>query len=437
MLTDHFFTVLQPYLTQPRKFVLAFSGGVDSRVMLQLLAQFQAKHKNAECIAVHVHHGLSEHADTWQQQCESWTNEVGIPLYVEKVTLSLGARVSIEQAAREARYQALEKYISRDDVLLTGQHSDDQVETFLLALKRGSGPAGLSAMASMSQFGQGVMVRPLLSVPRHDVEAFAKSEQLEWVEDESNQDTQFDRNFLRHQVTPQLNQRWPGFRKSVMRTAELCAEQESLLTELLMEKLQFIKQPDGSVDIPLLHQESDSARAYLLRMWLASHQCQMPSRIQLEQMWQDVACASTDANPIFSLHDMHMRRFQQRLYLVRPCEDITDWRAPLVDELALPDGLGRLALKALSGRELVEFGLRLPSKDEVVTVCFNPEGISAHPQNRGHSRKLKKLFQEYGIPSWNRRRTPLIFYGEQLAAVAGLFVCRGFVGQQCELTWHI
>lgn len=437
MLTDHFVDVLQPYLTQPRKFVLAFSGGVDSRVMLQLLAHFQNRYRDIQCIAVHVHHGLSEHADSWQQQCERWASDAAIPLYVERVNLQLGSRVSIEQAARDARYQALNKYIEADDVLLTGQHCDDQVETFLLALKRGSGPAGLSAMAQAGEFGQGFMIRPLLSVPRHEIEEFAKVEKLEWLEDESNQDTKFDRNFLRHQVTPQLNQRWPGFRKAVMRTAELCAEQESLLSELLSEKLQIIKQSDGSVDIPLLSQESDSARTYLLRMWLASHQCQMPSRVQLHQIWQDVACASVDANPVFSLHNLHIRRFQQRLYLVKPHIDITHWSAPLVNELVLPDGLGCLSLVTQLNERPTEFGLRLPNKDEVVTVSFNPEGISAHPHDRGHSRKLKKLFQEYGVPSWNRRRTPLIFYGDQLAAVAGLFVCRDFVGQQCELTWHI
>ncbi|MGF1693479.1 tRNA lysidine(34) synthetase TilS [Photobacterium kagoshimensis] len=424
-------TCLQSHGPKSKRFVLALSGGIDSRVLLDVMAEYLALHPDHQCDAVHVHHGLNVHANEWADKCQNWAQEVGIQCYVERVTLLKSHGDSLEQLARDARYQALAHYMNQDDVLLTAQHADDQVETLLLALKRGSGPAGLAAMPVSTSFAKGHHVRPLLQVSRADIEQYAKIQALEWVEDDSNQDVRFDRNFLRHHITPLLAQRWPGLRKAVARSAALCGEQEALLNELLADKLALATAADGSLALSELKQERLGKA--LIRQWLQQQGVAMPSYAQLDQVWCSVVLAQQDANPQLNWQQHQIRRYQQRLYLVQQWPDIQDVQLPITCSVPceLPQGLGRVTLAPSQRGQL-----RLPQNDEVVSVRFNPEGLNIKPVGRVGKRKLKKLFQEYGVPSWNRRRTPLIYYGEQLAAVAGVFVVDGFEGQECELTWH-
>ncbi len=164
-LIETFTSVFDQSAIKPHRLVVAFSGGVDSRVLLELAAQYTKTHE-IDCLAIHVHHGLSENADHWAEQCQAWCDALSIPLAIERVTLDVNNGESIEKLARDARYQAFEKHIRQGDVLVTGQHIDDQVETFLLALKRGSGPKGLSSMAKVMPFSGSYIVRPMLSVTR-------------------------------------------------------------------------------------------------------------------------------------------------------------------------------------------------------------------------------------------------------------------------------
>ncbi|CAK2061369.1 tRNA(Ile)-lysidine synthetase [Vibrio crassostreae] len=443
-LIETFTSAFQQSDLKPRRLVVAFSGGVDSRVLLELAAQY-AKSHHIECCAVHVHHGLSKNADLWAEQCQTWCDALSVSLAVERVSLDINSGESVEKLARDARYQAFQQYIRLGDVLVTGQHIDDQLETFLLALKRGSGPKGLSSMAKVMSFGEAFIVRPLLSVTRSDIEASAHDMGLTWVEDESNQDLRFDRNFIRHQVTPTLTERWPSFRESVCRSAQLCAEQESLLDELLESHLQQAlggcNSKSQSLSIDSLSQHSDLLRARLIRMWISHCNQPMPSQKQLKLIWDEVACAQADANPKLVLNDVEIRRFNNQLYLVQDTKDLSNWESEiLIDEnLLLPDGLGEIHLKAVSSgsashnRDVQRFSLT--KANGTLRVIFNPEGVSAHPVGRGHSRKLKKLFQEYQVPSWLRRRTPILMDGDRVIAVLGLFVDKNYEGQDCEALW--
>nr|WP_194717288.1 tRNA lysidine(34) synthetase TilS [Vibrio sp. S9_S30] len=423
--------------------VLAFSGGVDSRVLLHLLSQMAKSHP-IKTKAVHIHHGLSRNADIWQKNCQTWCEQADVPFFSEKVVLDIGTGRSLEELAREARYNVLGQHIGNNDVLLTGQHMSDQTETFLLALKRGSGPKGLSGMPTIASFGEGEILRPLLDVSRHDIEQYALNHKLNWNHDESNDDTQFDRNFLRHQVVPELSRRWPGFEKSVQRSAQLCAEQQHLLEELLSQSLSDALFNDGSLSISMLEEHSELARAQLIRMWLASSGSKMPSRKQLQVIWQDVACSQQDANPSFSLPSGEIRRYDNRLYLAPSEHDLSDWREELSvgKTLHLPYDLGELTLniggqntslgKTASGSPLL---LRQPLPSEKVMVHFCPQGLSAKPAGRKGSRKLKKLFQEYGVPSWKRRQMPIVMYDDKVAAIANLFVTQEYKALDCELVW--
>lgn len=422
MLYSHFCHQIFAYPPRTQRLVLALSGGLDSRVMLDLLARFIRQYPDYHAHAVYVHHGLSFNADTWAQQCVSWAMASGIECDIERVHCELGGGASVEQAARDARYQALSNHIQAGDTLLTAQHADDQIETVLLALKRGSGPAGLAAMPVLTTFAQGQHLRPLLTISRADIEAYGTQHQLQWVEDESNQDQRYDRNFIRHQITPLLNNRWPGIRKAVSRSAYLCGEQEGLLEELLSFHLQSALQTDGS----LLISENLSARLgmALIRQWLKQQAVIMPSLAQLEQIWFNVVQAKVDANPQVCWQQYQVRRYQQQLYLLEQWPDISDWQQQLLIDkpCQLPQTLGHVCLQQQS-----QAGLRLPHADEMVSVRFDYLGPEIKPQGRSGKRKFKKLLQEYQVPSWLRRRTPMLFYGEQLVAMADVFVVDEFI----------
>ncbi|MFL4399684.1 tRNA lysidine(34) synthetase TilS [Citrobacter portucalensis] len=413
--------------------LVAFSGGLDSTVLLHQLVQWRAQHPEVALRAIHIHHGLSPHADSWVQHCESVCMQWQVPLVVERVHLEDDG-LGIEAQARRARYQAFAQTLLPGEVLMTAQHLDDQCETFLLALKRGSGPAGLSAMGENSPFAGTQLIRPLLAQTREALEAWARQHELCWIEDESNQDDTYDRNFLRLRVTPLLQQRWPHFAQAVARSAALCAEQESLLDELLASDLADCITAHGTLLLVPLMMVSDVRRAALLRRWLAGLNAPMPSRDGLERIWQEVALAREDASPCFRLGEYEVRRYQSQLWWVKSVDGQSEtvipwleWKTPL----ALPAGLGSVQL--ISAGEL-----RMPKEDETVSIRFKAPGL-LHIVGRNGGRKLKKIWQEQGIPPWRRDTTPLLFYGETLIAAAGVFVTREGAAEDEEgvsLVWR-
>jgi tRNA(Ile)-lysidine synthase len=426
---------LAPYLQQQSRVVLALSGGLDSRVLLDVLIELRQRY-SFYLKAVHVHHGLSHNADAWALQCHQWCSDANVDFSLERVSLNCDSGDSIENLARTARYNALALHVEENSVLITAQHGDDQVETFLLALKRGSGPKGLSAMPSVMAFRQGLLLRPLLTTRRSTIYDYALARGLSWVEDESNQDTRFDRNFIRHHVTPALTQRWPHFSTSLQRSALLCAQQEQLLDELLQARLDACVFSDKSISILSLSSLSEAARSRLLRMWMSNFGLPMPSQAQLKLLWSQVAQAQSDANPKMTFKQHEIRRFDQRLYCVALTNDVTEWRGELTTNtpLKLPDQLGTLTLYDTVS---VRAGLTLNRQvmSGLISVGFNPEGIRAHPQGKSGSKTLKKWYQEFGIPSWQRRRTPILFCDGTVVAVANLFVDRQYCGKDCELVW--
>ncbi|WP_284960712.1 tRNA lysidine(34) synthetase TilS [Citrobacter portucalensis] len=424
---------LNTSLLNSQSILVAFSGGLDSTVLLHQLVQWRAQHPEVALRAIHIHHGLSPHADSWVQHCESVCMQWQVPLVVERVHLEDDG-LGIEAQARRARYQAFAQTLLPGEVLMTAQHLDDQCETFLLALKRGSGPAGLSAMGENSPFAGTQLIRPLLAQTREALEAWARQHELCWIEDESNQDDTYDRNFLRLRVTPLLQQRWPHFAQAVARSAALCAEQESLLDELLASDLANCITAHGTLLLAPLMMMSDVRRAALLRRWLAGLNALMPSRDGLERIWQEVALAREDASPCFRLGEYEVRRYQSQLWWVKSVDGQSEtvipwleWKTPL----ALPAGLGSVQL--ISAGEL-----RMPQADEAVSIRFKAPGL-LHIVGRNGGRKLKKIWQEQGIPPWRRDTTPLLFYGETLIAAAGVFVTREGAAEDEEgvsLVWR-
>ena len=246
-LTAHLLQTLAPWRNAP-VWHIAFSGGLDSTVLLHLLASLAKTETFPPLSAVHVHHGLQATGDAWPSHCQSVCDRLGVPLRVMRVHVQPGA--SLERAARDARYQAFTEVTGAGQVMLTGQHRDDQAETLLFRLLRGAGVRGLAAMAAHRPLAAGHLVRPLLDASRVELEAYAHEHQLRWIEDPSNADPRFSRNYLRHRVLPALTERWPQAVTSLARTAEHLSEAQGLLDELAVSDLQACEQPSAFPWLP-------------------------------------------------------------------------------------------------------------------------------------------------------------------------------------------
>lgn len=433
---------------------VGLSAGVDSTVLLHALTQWVVKNQRQDQVkikALHVHHGLSKNSDEWAQQAQSFCAQLQQKLHldieciVERIQLN-EAHDGIEQAARKARYTVFEKYCQDHDVLLQGHHLDDQFETFFMRAFRGSGLTGLAgipAQRSLSRVNQCQILRPLLTLEKADIVAYAKHHQLVWVEDESNQDSQFDRNWWRNELLPQIWQRYPDQKQALSRTIKNVAHEQSLLQQLIIERLDDSKIHSQSAihsalnNIPrfnlLLIKNLDQANAVsYLRAWLAQFVDVLPSALQMQTIYTDMVVARTDADPSFTWENKALCRYQGYLFLWHSQNVLKDQvrnegvavisqdQQPCIS----PDYRKVNAVGELSSKNAHhEVGL----KSGNYSIRLWQAGDRAKPVGRS-TRKMKKWWQDYGVPSWVRQYWPVIVDCEtnEIAAVPGLFVCQGF-----------
>ena len=435
---DNTFTVTEMPLKQSiqtlpedRRYCVALSGGLDSTVLLHAVAR-----RCSGVRAVHVHHGLSPNADQWQRHCETLCKQLGVPLDVVTVDVQKDGK-GLEDAAREARYQAFIQQLQPDEILLTAHHGDDQVETLLMRLGRGSGVRGLAGMAARRPLGAGELWRPLLGVSRRELEDYARSHRLSWIEDESNDDLQFDRNFLRHRVMPTLRERWPHLVESWGQSAVLCAESEALLEDYAREDLARLTLESADphaaagwvLSLPGLQGLSTARRHQVLRVWFRERGVPGLNRDRLAEVDRQLIDGREDAGACVAWEGWALRRFRQGLYLLNG----TSLEAPLPSQPIPVDlsGSGRVVLPggAVLVFEREDFGgngPRLAAGLPELSIRWRQGGERCQPEGRAHSQTLKKLLQEYTLAPWWRARQPLIYSGETLVAAGDLWVCKGF-----------
>ena len=297
--------------------VVAYSGGLDSTVLLHLAANWVKTQNNVTLKAVHVHHGLHKHADSWAKQCEVVCAGHNIPVCIEHVSLTKQARRSLEEQARSARYQVLQKNLPKNGWLLTAHHQDDQAESILLALKRGCGVRGLTGIHRFGDFGQGHCLRPLLDCSRAEIEAYAQENQLTWITDSSNTDLRFDRNFLRHEILPRLNARWPAWTACASRSADYCAQQERVLTDMLTDEMARISDSDNALSIESLSTTAKINGHWSYAIGLKPIQDSSHQHHGLKKIWPEVAQARIDSNPRLTLGQYAVRRYKNRYFLLK------------------------------------------------------------------------------------------------------------------------
>jgi len=414
-----------------RRWWIAYSGGVDSSVLLHLLAHLRDSEPDIPPLtAIHINHQLNPRAAAWAGHCRAVCAQLGIELIVEAVDVDRTGNIGLEAAARRARYAAFERHIRAGELLLQGHHADDQVETLLLRLLRGSGVAGLAAIPSQRVLGQGELLRPLLQWSRRDIVDYAQRHQLHWIEDDSNENAAFDRNFLRLNVLPQIAQRWPAYRQTLARVSEQAREAGDLLDVLGAEDHARARRPGGELSTAACLALEPQRRRNLLRYWLRQSRLPTPSREQLLQV-ESMLSARRDSEPCVQWPGAEVRRFGEGLYAMAPLPPLPadiDCVMPAGSDVFIP-GLGHLRGEWISGH-----GLR---SDRQYRIRNRRGGERCRPATRAHSQTLKKLLQEYAVPPWLRDRMPLIYCGDELAAVGHLWVCAGFVAEDGQPGWAL
>lgn len=438
---------LAPWLD--RSLVVAFSGGVDSTVLLHMLVAL-TRTRPGTLRAVHVNHGLSPYAGRWADHCQALCHQWQVPLAIETVTVGDSRGQGLEQAARAVRYQVFARQLSASEVLLQGHHQDDQAETLLFRLFRGTGVDGLAGIPGVRALGQGLLVRPLLAISRRQIEAYARHHGLNHIDDESNQDQRYSRNYLRQSLLPRLNQRWPGVSARLAALAEELSEVRPLLDQQISEhyrtvavtRPQWLLGCQPLLELSRLAALATGLQGKVLRCWLRDLGLPLPGRDLLERIQTELVEARADGEPVLCWPGVEVRRYRDVLVasapqLPLPLASPITWDIAAVDHIDHP-AFGRLQLRAAEPTARVSLR-RLKGE---VTICWRRDidpGMRLAVAGRCGRKTLKRWLQDYHVPPWLRARIPFVFYQGQMVAAPGLWVCADFLaepGEGCQLIWQ-
>lgn len=382
--------------------------------------------------AIHINHGLSPDCQARAELCQRVCARLAVPVTVLEIDARPPQGQSPEAFARIRRYAAMENAMRQGDMVLTAHHKDDNAETLLLQLFRGGGPHGLAAAPEHRPFGCGWLGRPLLRFGREQILAYALQHAVEWVEDASNRDLRYVRNFLRHRVMPTIRQRWPGCASTLARVARRQAETAALLDRVAEEDLRAAIEQPNMLSVVALESLDDSHLRNALRFWIRRQGFPMPAEAKLEQIVTTVVRARPEASPCVRWQGTEVRRYRNKLYLLTPGSEIgpgaiCTWTPG--ETLSIAGGT--LYAIWVSGR-----GIKASlCEGRRLEVRLRTGGERCCPVGHVHHKPLKKLFQEAGVPPWTRQRIPLIYLGGELAAVAGFWVCQPFHASAAEPGW--
>lgn len=407
--------------------LIGLSGGVDSIVLLHLLHQL-APRFSWQLSALHVHHGISPNADAWAAFCEQRCAVYKLSFYLENVDIKPLREQGVEAAARQLRYAAYAKY--PHDFLALAHHADDQAETLLLQLLRGAGVRGASAMPILAQRDT-QWLRPLLNVTRAEIVAYAEAHHLVWIEDESNADDSYPRNFLRHKIMPLFGEKFPSYRHTLARSAQHFAEASSLLDELAqLDAASALR--NQTLNVAVLKNLNAARAKNLLRYFLHTRGASIPQAVQLDDMLQQLCVARDDATVCVAYVGWQVRRYQGEVYVLKTLPDLDAtlqlaWQNQ--SQLSwLPLNNSLKFVTAVGAGISVEKLRRAP-----VTLRLRQGGEALRPHTRASLRSLKNLLQEHHVPPWLRERLPLLYCGDELVCVVGVAIAAEYQASEDEM----
>lgn len=398
---------------------IAYSGGVDSHVLLHRCVALRDELPEIAGV-IHIHHGISAQADEWAAHCEKVCADLKLTCHISRVELADGE--GLEDSARRARYAALKMYLQAGDAILLAQHQQDQAETFLLQALRGGGPRGLAAMPAIAPLGKGYLMRPMLDITRTEILDYARQHQLQWIEDESNQDTRFDRNYMRHEVMPVLRQRWPAADRTLSRTAVHTAGLVDIADELLVDELQGVSGSQaGTLSVTALKTLSFSRASLLIRALCQKLSLPVPATAHLKELLDKQLHADADRQIHIDWPGAEVRRYQDDLYLLATLPPLSEthwcyeWDG--TNTLEIPELHGRMSLEPAQGE-----GFRRQYAEQGLLIKPRVGGERCKPAGDDHRRELKTIYQDHSIPPWQRQRLPLVYADDSLIAIADIVV---------------
>lgn len=408
-------SLLGDYANYHGRIVLGFSGGLDSSVLLEGLVRAGL---GPRITVVHVNHGLAAEADTWARHCREVADRLGVDCCIEKVCVPAGG--NLEARARAARHEVYRRHLGPGDRLWLAHHRNDQAETLLLRLMRGAGARGLASMSRQSVTAEGVqIVRPLLDLSRAELEALAAHWGLAWIEDPSNLDATFDRNFLRLKVVPLLQQRWPGAADRVAATADRLREDARLLDELAQLDMAHCNAVDDHLDLASFRDLAAHRQRNLLRGWLGARGFSAPDARVLQRVLGEVVTARADASPRVEWPAGVFTRYGDRLWLLKhealqPWSGDATWTPGHTTSLSL----GMVKVETVAEGEPAD--LVLPANRGAYVL--RPKAGGERLVWRDLHRKVKEAWRVAGVPPWRRQQLPLFWHDDELVAVPGLGV---------------
>jgi tRNA(Ile)-lysidine synthase len=398
--------------------VVALSGGPDSAALLRATVALGKNFRALPLRAVHIDHGLQPAAADFRAACERLCAQLRIPLRIVAIEVPHAPGASLEAAARETRYAALSLEMQPRECLLTAHHRQDQAETLLLQALRGAGVKGMSAMPACRPFGPGWHVRPLLDVAHGDLKRFGEFERAASI-DPMNQDLRFDRVYLRTAVWPLIEKRWPGAAISLARAARHMAEAQRLLEMAAGADVARLRDGDA-LSIPGLRALSPLQRVNVVRLWVSQEGLEAPSTARLIEALRQVFDAEADHQPAIVWGGHALRRYRQRLFVTRAdpprVPDARTWSPVAGSSLELGPALGNLTWIAQQGGIAAE---RLPAS---VIVRRRDGGETLKPASSARTQTVQHLCQALGVLPWMRDALPLVFAGDELIAIADLWL---------------
>lgn len=417
-----------------KRFLIAYSGGLDSHVLLHLMAALNEE-SDYRIKAVHVNHNIQPESRTWAGHCQDTCRVLGVELEVIDIDANDPGKESPESWARHKRYAAIENILTGGEILLTAHHQDDQLETLLLRLFRGSGVMGLASMRAVREFGRGLHARPLLHHSRAQLSDYAGRNNLDWIDDPSNADKRFDRNFVRHEVIPVIKNRWPSVDQPVSRAIQAFSDTQELLDEMARQDLlNCATEKPEVVVVDRVKRLSIPRQKNMMRYWSRSLNLPSPDSRQLAHVVSDVIAARHDSSAQVRWKGAELQRCGNYIRLTAPLGEfdrsvIREWNFT---------GPCRLEYGELTAVEGYGNGLKKELCADVrVEVRYRIGGEKIRLPGRTCRHKLKKLFQETGTPPWLRERVPLIYVDNRLAMVAGFWIDADFAAGADEPSWII
>ncbi|MEM7252832.1 MAG: tRNA lysidine(34) synthetase TilS [Pseudomonadota bacterium] len=413
----------------PKQICVGYSGGRDSHVLLHALAAL-CREREVALRAIHINHQLQPESAQWASHCESVCRALSVRLFIQTVTV--GSTASVEASARAARYGAFAEMLSADEHLALAHHQRDQAETILLRLLRGAGPSGLAAMREQRRLQTSWVWRPMLNIAEEVIATYARAHRLDWIEDPSNDDPRFERNFLRHQILPRLRERWPALDETIARGGALSRLAAAHLDDTVHYTIDSLSDDGGeTISVSgLLGLEPWLAEA-LLNRWVPQRGGDIASLDQIRELIRQLRQANLDRAPRLEFSNTVVQRYRDRLYVEQGSpprwSGTVRWKAD--DALVLPHGQLTIERDVPGGIDNQWLGkaveVRPRSGGERITLPRRP------------TKRLKDLFQELAVPPWRRGDWPLVFFDGQFAVVPEIGVDRAFVAPDGTRGWQI